>query len=116
MFQAVEAALAEQGKGKVARPEPDGISSALTRCPTEELLAFSVGDGQDANAHETSWGANAHEKSWGATALPKNGDEPALLEAASLADPRPRPPRRLRSEVYWEQKAAVAARWPARSP
>ncbi|CAK0833027.1 unnamed protein product [Prorocentrum cordatum] len=110
MLQDGEAALAEQGKGKVARPEPDGISLALTRCPTEELLAFSVGDGgQDANAHEESW-------SWGATALPENGGELALLEVTSPARPRPSPPRRLRSEAYWEQKAAVAARWPARSP
>ncbi|CAK0833334.1 unnamed protein product [Prorocentrum cordatum] len=52
----------------------------------------------------------------GATSLPKNGGELALLEVTSLAIPRPSPPRRLRSEAYWEQKAAVAARWPARSP
>ncbi|CAK0800072.1 unnamed protein product [Prorocentrum cordatum] len=87
MLQDGEAALAEQGKGKVARPEPDGISLALTRCPTEALLAFSVGDGgQDANAHEESW-------SWGATALSENGGELALLEVTSLASPRPSPPQ-----------------------
>ncbi|CAK0792195.1 unnamed protein product [Prorocentrum cordatum] len=69
MFQEVEAALTEQWKGKVARPELDWLSSAPTRCPTPELLAF--GDDQDADAHKES-----------SSALPRDGDEPALLEMA----------------------------------
>ncbi|CAK0856836.1 unnamed protein product [Prorocentrum cordatum] len=120
MFQEGEAALAEHGKDKAVRPELDILSSAPTRCPTSELLAF--GDDQD---------ADSRKESRGATALPRDGDEPALLQTAPLeavlfgdghhqigsAMPAPRvaPLRRLRSEAFWEQKAA-AARLPARSP
>ncbi|CAK0872175.1 unnamed protein product [Prorocentrum cordatum] len=120
MFPEGEAALAEHGKDKAVRPELDILSSAPTRCPTSELLAF--GDDQD---------ADARKESRGATALPRDGDEPALLQMAPLeavlfgdghhhigsamSAPRVAPLRRLRSEAFWEQKAA-AARLPARSP
>ncbi|CAK0871361.1 unnamed protein product [Prorocentrum cordatum] len=70
MFQDGGAALAEQGKCKAVCPESGGLSSAPTRCPTAELCAF--GDDQD---------ADAFEEILGATASPKDGDEPALLEA-----------------------------------
>ncbi|CAK0871357.1 unnamed protein product [Prorocentrum cordatum] len=123
MFQDGGAALAEQGKCKAVCPESGGLSSAPTRCPTAELCAF--GDDQD---------ADAFEEILGATASPKDGDEPALLEAvlrqtAALGDGHPgrgpamlaprgaparvaAPPRgapgRLRSVAYWEQRAAAA--------
>ncbi|CAK0880815.1 unnamed protein product [Prorocentrum cordatum] len=117
MFQEVEADLAEQWKCKAVRPETKWLSSAPTRCPTSELLAFS--DDQ---------GADAHKESWGATALPGGGEEPALLETALLeavsfgdgqaqlgpAMPAPTvaPLRRLRSEAFWEQRAAASWRPP----
>ncbi|CAK0883635.1 unnamed protein product [Prorocentrum cordatum] len=117
VFQGVEAGLAEQWKCKAVRPETNWLSSAPTRCPTSELLAFS--DDQ---------GADAHKESWGATALPRDGDEPAfletaLLEAVSSGDGQPKmgsavpapavaPLRRLRSEAFWEQKAAASRRPP----
>ncbi|CAK0829833.1 unnamed protein product [Prorocentrum cordatum] len=116
MFQEVEAD-AEQWKCKAVRPETNWLSSAPTRCPTSELLAFS--DDQD---------ADAHKESWGAIALPMDGDEPALLETGLLeavsfgggrrqmgsAMPAPTvaPLRRLRSEAFWKQKAAASRRPP----
>jgi len=106
MFQEGEAVLAEQGKGEAVRPESDWPSSAPTRCPTSELLAFD--DDQDADVHKESWGTTAR---W--------SDELALLETASwrsaMPAPRDAPLRRLRSEAFWEQKAA-AARRPECSP
>ncbi|CAK0880061.1 unnamed protein product [Prorocentrum cordatum] len=113
LSQETEAPLSEQEKGKVSNPDRYA-SSALTRCPTAELPPF---DDQ---------GDDAHEESWGAAALQKDGDAPALLELAPfetvpLRGHRPRrgsampaseeaPLRRLRSEAYWEQRAAVARR------
>jgi len=118
MLQEGEAVLAEQGKGKAVRPESDWPSSAPTRCPTSELLAFD--DDQDADVHHGSWGATAHRS-----------DEPAPLEKAlmeavrsvgqrpwrrsAMPAPREAPLRRLRSEAFWEQRAAAAQR-PACSP
>ncbi|CAK0829733.1 unnamed protein product [Prorocentrum cordatum] len=116
----IEAALAEQRKGKVVAHESYELSSAPTRCPTAELLSFV--DDLD---------ADAHKESWGATALPRDGDEPeletALPEAVLSGGRRPRrgsavpapreaPVRRLRSAAYWEQKAAAAAQRLACSP
>mmetsp|Transcript_49553 Transcript_49553/g.128565 ORF Transcript_49553/g.128565 Transcript_49553/m.128565 type:complete len:191 (+) Transcript_49553:92-664(+) len=118
MLQEGEAVLAEQGKGEAVRPESDWPSSAPTRCPTSELVAFD--DDQDADVHKGSWGATAHRS-----------DEPAPLEKAlmeavrsvgqrpwrrsAMPAPREAPLRRLRSEAFWEQKAA-AARRPECSP
>ncbi|CAK0911546.1 unnamed protein product, partial [Prorocentrum cordatum] len=119
-LQEGKAAFAEQKKGKRVRSNSDWLSSAPTRCPTTELLAF--GDDQD---------ADVHKESWGTTALPRDGDEPALFETTLLqavpfgkgrpqmwcAMPAPKvaPLRRLRSEAFWERKAA-AIRRPACSP
>ncbi|CAK0837936.1 unnamed protein product [Prorocentrum cordatum] len=114
MLHEVEATLAEQGKEKSC-----GLSSAPTRCPTAEISSF-VDD----------WDSAANEESWGATALPRAGDEPeletALPEAvlsggwrpqgSAVPAPRNAPVRRLRSEAYWEQKAAAAAQQPTCSP
>ncbi|CAK0894736.1 unnamed protein product [Prorocentrum cordatum] len=118
LSQETEAPLAEQGKGKAVNPDLYA-SSAPTRCPTAELPPFD--DDQDDDAHEESRGVTARQK---------DGDEPALLEAAPfetvpLGGRRPRrgpampapkgaPLRRLRSEAYWAQRAAAAQR-PARS-
>ncbi|CAK0804857.1 unnamed protein product [Prorocentrum cordatum] len=119
-LQEGEAAPAEQRKGKGVRPDSEWLSSAPTRCPTSELLAV----GEDR-------GANVHDETWGATALPRDDGEPALFEATLLqalrfgsgrpqmqsAMPASRmaPLRRLRSEAFWEQKAAAVWR-PACSP
>ncbi|CAK0898400.1 unnamed protein product [Prorocentrum cordatum] len=110
MLPEFAAAFSEHGKGTAVRPEPDGFSSAPTRCPTPELLAS--GDGHD---------ASAHAESPGAAALPRHGAEAALLggprrrRGSAAPAPREASLRRLRSEAYWEQ-IATAARPPARSP
>jgi len=128
-FQDGEAALAKPGKTEAACPEPNGLSSAPTQCPTAEQLPV-FDDDRDAEAHDGSWDATAG--SWDATALTKIDDEPALLEPALLEQallelalleparrpgsgsairpPKEAPLRRLRSEAYWEQKAAAARR------
>ncbi|CAK0878592.1 unnamed protein product [Prorocentrum cordatum] len=120
MFHEGQAALAEQGQGKAVRHESCGPSSAPTRCPTAEFHPFV--DDPD---------ADAHEESWGATALPRDGDEleleAALLDAvlpgggrpqrgSAVPAPRAAPVRRLRSEAFWAQEAAAAARRPTCSP
>ncbi|CAK0843673.1 unnamed protein product [Prorocentrum cordatum] len=119
-------AMARDGEGSRAEPRKGGaasIASASTRCPSAELLAF--GDAADADAREGSRGAPV---------LPEGGDETVLLERALWAAPQslpapqttrrvpaapaPRgaPPRRLRSEAYWEQQRAAAALRPRCSP
>ncbi|CAK0882364.1 unnamed protein product [Prorocentrum cordatum] len=121
MLPAFETAFSQHGTGKAVRPESNGFSSAPTRCPTAELLAF--GDGHDAGAHA--------ESPKDASDLPEHGGGAALLEAAppeaaprgdqrpgrrsAAPTPKEAPLRRLRSEAYWEQKAAAALQ-PARSP
>ncbi|CAK0837486.1 unnamed protein product [Prorocentrum cordatum] len=119
-------AMARDGEGSRAEPRKGGaasIASAPTRCPSAELLAF--GDTADADAREGSRGGSV---------LPEGGDETVLLERALRAAPQslpapqttrrvpaapaPRgaPPRRLRSEAYWEQQRAAAALRPRCSP
>ncbi|CAK0826540.1 unnamed protein product [Prorocentrum cordatum] len=124
MSQGEEAAPVENGTGKAAHPESSGLSSARTQCSAPDLLLLDFSDGED---------AVAHEKSWGCTAPPRDGSEPApfraaLREAVPLGDRRPSrrggpavpapggaPLKRLRSEAFWEQRAA-AARRPRCSP
>ncbi|CAK0904253.1 unnamed protein product [Prorocentrum cordatum] len=108
MFQDGEAAFADPVKGKTARPSSPGESSFPTRCPSSELLTFDRCDGD-------------HDRD---TAVPqKGGDEPEPLEQAflepvkypprrwaAMAAQKEAPPRRLRSEAYWEQQTTLGQR------
>jgi len=107
-FQDGEAAFANPIKSKTALPNSPGENSFPTRCPSSELLTFDRCDGD-------------HDRD---TAVPqKGGDEPEPLEQAflepvkypprrwaAMAAQKEAPLRRLRSEAYWEQQAALGQR------
>ncbi|CAK0848194.1 unnamed protein product [Prorocentrum cordatum] len=108
MFQDGDAAFADPIKGKTARPSSPGESSLPTRCPSSELLICDRCD--DDHGHDT-------------TVPQKGGDEPVLLEQVllepvmypprrwpAMAAQKEAPLRRLRSEAYWEQQAALGQR------
>ncbi|CAK0836247.1 unnamed protein product [Prorocentrum cordatum] len=102
-FPGGDVVFAEPIKDKMARPGSQATESLVpTRCPSTELLTFGrIDDDHDATAPQ------------------KGGDEPALLEpvvypgrgwSAMAAAQKEAPLRRLRSEAYWELKAASRQR------